>query len=52
MNCSLFIKNLLYIANNEFLFFSFNGDHLGFNDTPEDFEFEGGEAIDLRVKKK
>ncbi|XP_014086658.2 DNA repair protein Rad60 [Bactrocera oleae] len=31
---------------------SFNGDHLGFNETPEDFEFEGGEAIDLRVKKK
>lgn len=36
----------------EDLVLSFNGDHLGFNDTPEDFEFEGGEAIDLRVKKK
>lgn len=31
---------------------SFNGDHLGLNDTPEDFEFEGDEAIDLRIKKK
>ncbi|XP_039948151.1 uncharacterized protein CG4449 [Bactrocera tryoni] len=36
----------------EELVLSFNGDHLGFNETPEDFEFEGGEAIDLRVKKK
>ncbi|XP_036325087.1 uncharacterized protein CG4449 [Rhagoletis pomonella] len=36
----------------EDLVLSFNGDHLGFNETPEDFEFEGDEAIDLRVKKK
>ncbi|XP_054728312.1 DNA repair protein Rad60 [Anastrepha obliqua] len=36
----------------EDLVLSFNGDQLGFNDTPDDFEFEGDEAIDLRVKKK
>ncbi|CAD6995307.1 unnamed protein product [Ceratitis capitata] len=36
----------------EDLILSFNGDHLGFNETPEDFEFEGDEAVDLRIKKK
>ncbi|XP_067618225.1 DNA repair protein Rad60 isoform X2 [Eurosta solidaginis] len=36
----------------EDLILSFNGDHLGFNDTPEDFELENDEAVDLRLKKK